>query len=207
MLSYMPEGRARTSSVLVPLRPHKGEVENDCRDAQDDQESVMTQMFLNHLLDYDTLRELMFSATSRRNEDRPLRAGADGTIPKTLQSVVVEESLFSKGQRLLELPPAVDASGSDLQQFKPGLDARRALLPAFAAPGSSGWFLLFVLPLYVVLCRPSARSTRSPVATPLESVAVGQHESSTFLAHLRRSGFRPDLADLVFVVVASLGAC
>ena len=51
----------------------------------------------------------------------PSKLVSDETIPANLASVVVEESLFSKGQRLLELPPAVDAQWQAIwQQFKAG---------------------------------------------------------------------------------------
>jgi spermidine/putrescine transport system substrate-binding protein len=125
MLSYMPEGQSPdVIRYWFPSDPTKGEGDNDLFVMlKMTKNPVMTQMFLNHLLDYDTAYgNFMFSGYQPpQTKIVPSALVADGTIPKTLQSVVVEESLFSKGQRLLELPPAVDAKWQAIwQQFKAG---------------------------------------------------------------------------------------
>ena len=125
MLSYMPDGQS--PDVLrywFPSDPTKGEVDNDLLVMlKMTKNPVMTQMFLNHMLDYDvSYGNFMFSGYQPpQTKIVPSALVADGTIPKNLATVVVEESLFTKGQRLLELPPAVDAKWQAIwQQFKAG---------------------------------------------------------------------------------------
>jgi len=80
-------------------------------------------MFLNHMLDYTiAFNNFMFTGYQpSQTKIVPSKLVSDGTIPANLATVVVEESLFSKGQRLLELPPAVDAQWQAIwQQFKAG---------------------------------------------------------------------------------------
>jgi len=125
MLSYMPAGQS--PDVLrywFPSDPTKGEVDNDLLVMlRMTKNPVMTQMFLNHMLDYTiAFNNFMFTGYQPpQTKIVPSKLVSDGTIPANLATVVVEESLFSKGQRLLELPPAVDAQWQAIwQQFKAG---------------------------------------------------------------------------------------
>ncbi len=125
MVSYMPQGQS--PDVLrywFPSDPTKGEVDNDLLVMlRMTKNPVMTQLFMNHMLDYDTaFNNFMFTGYQPPQvKITPSALVSDGTIPKNLASVVVEEDLFSKAQRLLELPPAVDAQWQAIwQQFKAG---------------------------------------------------------------------------------------
>ncbi len=126
MVSYMPEGQS--PDVLrywYPADdPHKGEVDNDLLVVlKSTKYPVMAHLFLDHMLDYDVaMKNFMFTGYQPpQTKITPSQLVADGTIPKNLASVVVEEALFAKGQRLLELPPDVDGQWQAIwQQFKAG---------------------------------------------------------------------------------------
>jgi spermidine/putrescine transport system substrate-binding protein len=125
MVSYMPQGQS--PDVLrywFPEDPTKGEVDNDLLVMlKMTKNPVMTHLFLNHMLDYDVaFNNFMFTGYQPpQTKITPSKLVSDGTIPANLASVIVEEGLFSKGQRLLELPPTVDAQWQAIwQQFKAG---------------------------------------------------------------------------------------
>ena len=125
MVSYMPTGQS--PSVLrywFPSDPSKGEVDNDLLVMlKMTKNPVMTHLFLNHMLDY-TIAMGNFAFTGYQppqTKITPSQLISSGTIPANLASVVVQEDLFSKGQRLLELSPEVDAQWQAIwQQFKAG---------------------------------------------------------------------------------------
>ncbi len=125
MVSYMPTGQS--PDVLrywFPTDPHNGEVDNDMLVLlKMSKYPVMAHLFINHMLDYKVARaNFMFTGYQMpQTLITPSNLVSDGTIPKNLASVVVEESLFAKGQRLLELPPAIDAQWQAVwSQFKAG---------------------------------------------------------------------------------------
>ena len=125
MVSYMPQGQS--ASVLrywFPSDPAKGEVDNDLLVMlRMTKNPVMTHLFLNHMLDYSVaMGNFLFTGYQPpQTRITPSKLISDGTIPGNLASVVVQEDLFSKGQRLLELSPDVDAQWQAIwQQFKAG---------------------------------------------------------------------------------------
>jgi spermidine/putrescine transport system substrate-binding protein len=126
MVSYMPQGQS--PDVLrywFPADdPHKGEVDNDLLVMlKMTKNPVMTHLFLNHMLDYTVaFNNFMFTGYQPpQTRITPSKLVSDGTIPANLATVVVEEELFQKGQRLLELEPTVDAQWQAIwQQFKAG---------------------------------------------------------------------------------------
>ena len=126
MVSYMPQGQsADVLRYWFPDDPSKGEVDNDLL--------VMLKMTKNPVMTHSVpqpharlqrrVQQLhVHRVPAAADEDHPVgKLVSDGTIPSNLASVVVEEGLFSKGQRLLELPPQVDAQWQAIwQQFKAG---------------------------------------------------------------------------------------
>jgi spermidine/putrescine transport system substrate-binding protein len=126
MVSYMPQGQS--PDVLrywYPADdPQKGEVDNDLLVVlKSTRYPVAAHLFLDHMLEYDVaFGNFMFTGYQPpQTKITPSKLVADGTIPSNLASVVVEEALFSKGQRLLELAPDVDAQWQAIwQKFKAG---------------------------------------------------------------------------------------
>jgi spermidine/putrescine transport system substrate-binding protein len=84
---------------------------------------VLSHLFLNHLLDPDVALANL-SATGYQPPQNTLTADkliADEYIPANLRTAAVDQSAFSKGYRLLELPPTVDAQWQAVwQRFKAG---------------------------------------------------------------------------------------
>jgi len=125
MISYLPSG---TSPDILrywfPSDPKKGEVDNDLLVIlKMSKYPVMAHLFLNHMLDFN-VAYANFKFTGYQMPQTMITPGtlvSDGTIPKNLASVVVQESLFGQGQRILELPPSVDAQWQAVwSQFKAG---------------------------------------------------------------------------------------
>ena len=84
---------------------------------------VMTQLFLNHMLDYE-VAIANFSFTGYQppqNQITPDKLVSDGFVPKNLSSAVVRKEDYLNGSHILELPPDVEAAWQAVwQKFKAG---------------------------------------------------------------------------------------
>jgi spermidine/putrescine transport system substrate-binding protein len=84
---------------------------------------VLSHLFLNHLLDPDVALANL-SSTGYQPPQNTLTADKlikDEYIPENLRTAAVDQSAFSKGYRILELPPTVDAQWQAVwQRFKAG---------------------------------------------------------------------------------------
>jgi spermidine/putrescine transport system substrate-binding protein len=126
MVSYLPQGQS--ADILRYWFPHNqpqhGEVDNDLLVVlKMSQSPVMAHLFLNHMLEYDVAYKNLLAIGYQPPQTKitPDALVSDGTIPQNLSTVVVQEEWFKTGQRLLELPIALDAEWQAIwQQYKAG---------------------------------------------------------------------------------------
>jgi spermidine/putrescine transport system substrate-binding protein len=102
----------------------KGEIDNDLVVCLAQGENpVAAHVFLNEILDNDVAAK-NFGFTGYQpplNKFTPSKLVADGYLPKTLATAVVEPSDFKTGYPLLQLPPASDSAWHEVwQEFKAG---------------------------------------------------------------------------------------